>query len=153
MGFLFMKVTVEMGGDITDQMFYMMVFGVTTFLIDSLISISLSIGPADIAYCKSLRLNRWQMVKELLIFGKASEIFAAAIQQFAMAWMLVSAIENIFKTNGGIGVVLAESNKYLRMDQIIAVQIIILVTGTVCDYGLRSIRLWLFPQERLKVIK
>lgn len=149
LSFLFMKLT----SDIEQQMMWMMVFGVSTFLIDSFISISLSIGPDDIAYCKSLRLSRWKMVRELLIFGKASEIFAAATQQFAMAWMLIAAIENIFKSNGGIGVVLAESNKYFRLDQVYAVEIIILLTGITVDYTLRQVKLWLFPWERLKIIK
>lgn len=143
-----MKIT----GDIQQQMLWMMIFGVCTYMTDSFIGIALSINKDDISYCKSLRLTRWQMLRETLILGKSADIFLAATQQFAIAWMLISSIENIFKTNGGIGVVLADSNKYFKFDQVYAVQIIILLTGITIDFTLRLIRSWIYPYTQLKQI-
>lgn len=136
--------------DINQQMLWMMIFGVCTYMTDSFVGIALSINSDDISYCKSLRLTRWQMLRETLIFGKAAAIFAAAIQQFAIAWMLIAAIENIAKANGGIGVVLADSNKYFRFDQVYSIQLLILLTGITIDFTLRVIMVWIFPYTTLK---
>ena len=78
--FLFMKIT-----DNTDQqMLWMMIWGITTWLMYSMIGIALSINDDDISYARSLRLSKWQMIKELLIKGKAVDIFQAFISNFAI---------------------------------------------------------------------
>ncbi len=64
--------------------------------------------------------------------------------------MLLAAVENIAKANGGIGVVLAESNKYFKMEKVYAVQILILITGIVIDWILRTLKIILFPYSSLK---
>lgn len=141
---LFMKITPCM----EDGMFAMMVFGITTWLVDSVIGVALSIKPDEIMYAKSLRLTRWQMMRELLIFGKAAQMFMAIVGNFAMAWMLLASIESIVKANGGIGVVLAESYKYYKYAQVYAMQILILATGNALDFGLNWTSLKLFPYTK-----
>lgn len=146
LSFFFIKVT---GGDIEKQMLWMMVFGVTTWLLDSMIGIALSITPEEKMYAKSLRLTRWQMMRELLIYGKAADNFEAVIGNFAMAWMLLASIENIAKASGGIGVILSESNKYYKFEEVYAIQFMILITGNLLDYSLRKIKGWIFPYTNL----
>lgn len=144
--FLFMKI----GGTIDNQMVYMMVFGVTVWLIDSMVKVALDIGQDEVNYAKSLRLNKWQRMRELLIYGRAADIFHCIITNFAIAWMLLAAIENIAKAKGGIGVVLAESNKYYNFAEVYALQIIILLTGISIDYLLRQVKAIVFPYTSLK---
>lgn len=144
LSFLFMKIT----PDIDSQKLWMMIFGVTTWLIDSYIGVALSITDDDLAYAKSLRLSRTQMIKELFIYGKSKEIFEATIANFAMAWMLLAAIENISKSSGGIGVVLSESNKYFKLEEVYAIQFLILFTGIFIDYILNIVKLWMIPYSR-----
>jgi NitT/TauT family transport system permease protein len=146
LSFLFMKMT----HDIQSQMLWMMVFGVTTWLIDSMVGVALAISPEEIMYAKSLRLNRWQMMREILMFGKAADLFQCIIANFAMAWLLLASVENIAKSSGGIGVVLAESNKYFKFDEVYAIQFIILLTGIGVDFGLNKLRAFFFPYTALK---
>jgi NitT/TauT family transport system permease protein len=146
MSFFFMKVT----PGIDSMMTAMMVFGITTWLVDSMIGIALSIKQDDIMYARSLRLNRWQTMRELLIYGKAAQVFDSIISNFAMAWMLLAAVENIAKASGGIGVILSEGNKYYHFDEVYAIQIIILLTGILIDFSLRKVRDFLFPYYNLK---
>jgi NitT/TauT family transport system permease protein len=146
LSFLFMKLT----GNVEGQMLWMMVFGITTWMIYSFVGIAMDISYEDVTYAKSLRLNRWEMLRELLIYGKAAEIFEAAVGIFAIAWMLLAAVENIAKASGGIGVVLAESNKYFKMEKVYAIQILILVTGIFIDWALRAIKVMLFPYSSIK---
>ena len=142
---LFVKITPDM----EHAMSAMMVFGVATWLIDSVVGVALSIKPDEIMYAKSLRLTRFQMWRELLVRGKAAQMFNAIIGNFAMAWMLLAAVENMVKANGGIGVVLADSYKYYRYDQVYAVQLIIIISGNALDFLLNWISGLLFPYTKL----
>lgn len=146
LSFLFMKIT----GTIDQQMLWMMIFGVTTWLLDSMIGVALSVTDDEVMYSKSLRLTKWQRMRELLIYGKASNILECIISNFAMAWMLLAAVENIAKASGGIGVVLAESNKYYKFEEVYAIQLMILLTGIIIDYLLGYTKRFLFPHTNLK---
>lgn len=146
LSFLFMKIT----GNIEQQMLWMMVFGVTTWMIDYMVGIATSISDDEIMYARSLRLSRWECMRELLIKGKAAQMFLAVISVFAVSWMLLASIENIAKASGGIGVVLAESNKYYKFEEVYAIQLLILLTGISIDWVLNLIRGWLFPYTKAK---
>lgn len=137
-------------GYVSNQMLYMMIFGITTWMIDSMIGIALSVTDDEVMYARSLRMSRWAAMREILIYGKAAEMFKAAISNFAMAWMLLAAVENIAKANGGVGVVLAESYKYYKYEEIYAIQLIILCTGILVDGLLNMLRKWIFPYTNLK---
>lgn len=146
LSFLFMKIT----PNIDSQMTWMMTFGITTWLIDGMLAVSLSITDDEISYAKSLRLSRLQMVKEIFIFGKSADIAKALISNFAMAWLLLASIENISKAGGGIGVVLAESNKYFKLEEVYAIQFLILATGIGLDYFMNKFREWMLPFSAIK---
>lgn len=146
MSFFFMKITPTLDSMMTA----MMVFGITTWLLDSMIGIALGIKQDEIMYARSLRLNRWQTMREILIYGKAAQMFNAVISNFAMAWMLLAAVENIAKASGGIGVLLSEGNKYYHFDEVYAIQILILLTGIGIDFSLKSLRDFLFPYYNIK---
>lgn len=144
LSFLFMKVT----NNISEQQTWMMTWGITTWLVYGMIGVALSITDKDIMYAKSIKLNRWQMMRELLIKGKVADLFMVIVGNFAISWMLLSYIENISKVNGGIGVILAESNKYFKFDEVYAIQILILITGILVDWGLRTLKDFLFPYSK-----
>ena len=146
LSFLFMKLT----SNVESQMSWIMVFGITTYMIDGAVGIALSISKDDVNYAKSLRLSRWQIFKELIIYSKLPIFFSMVIANFAMAWMLLASVENIAKSAGGIGVILAESSKYFHLEEIYAVQLLILVTGITIDFLLTKINNWLFPYITLK---
>jgi sulfonate transport system permease protein len=146
LSFLFMRLT----GDVESQMSWMMIFGITTFFIDGSVGIALSVTKDDVSYAKSLRLSRWQVFRELIIYNKLPAFFSMAISNFAIAWMLLSSIENIAKSSGGIGVVLAESSKYFHLDEVYATQILILFTGITADFIFNTVNNWIFPHITLK---
>lgn len=146
LSFFFMKVTPSMNS----MMSWMMVFGITTWLVDSMVGIALSISPDEVMYARSLRLTRWQSMRELLVYGKAADLFNSVISNFAMAWMLLAAVESIVKSEGGIGVMIADGSKYYHYDQVYCILILILLTGTLIDYLLRLFRDFLFPYYNIK---
>lgn len=146
LSFLFMKLT----DNVESLMSWMMIFGITTYMIDGAVNIALSVTKDDVNYAKSLRLSRWQIFRELIIYSKLPLFFIMAISNFAMAWMLLASVENIAKSSGGIGVILAESNKYFKLENIYAIQILILFVGISVDYLFNLLINWAYPYLQLK---
>lgn len=146
LSFLFMKLTDN--SSITAS--WLMIFGITTFMVDGAVGIALSVTKDDVSYAKTLRLSRWEIFRELIILSKLPIFFSMAISNFAIAWMLLSSIENLIKSSGGIGVVMAESQKYFHLEEVYAIQILILLTGITVDFALNWINNWLFPYITLK---
>jgi NitT/TauT family transport system permease protein len=138
--------------NVQDQMSRMMIFGISTFLIDSAISIALSISKDEVDYARSLRLSHWQLFREIVIYNKLPYFFSTIIQNFAIAWTLLSSVENISKSGGGIGVLLAESSKYMKLEEMYAIQLLILFTGILLDYLLNTLHGLLFPYIKLKKV-
>jgi ABC-type nitrate/sulfonate/bicarbonate transport system permease component len=145
LSFLFMKMT----GDIQQQMSWMMIFGITTWLVDSMVGIALSITQDEIMYARSLRLSPWAAMREILVLGKAPLMAQAIVSNFAIAWLLLASIENISRGSGGIGVLLYDSNKAFNFNEVYAIQFTILLTGILLDYLLRKLVLALFPSARI----
>lgn len=148
LSFLFMKLSVAYGNGIDSMMAYMMIFGITTWMIDGMVGVAASVTDDEVMYAKSLRLSKWKSMREILIYGKAAQMFLVAISVFAISWMLLAAVENIAKANGGIGVVISDANKYFKLEKVYAVQLIILLTGISVDWALRKFRLFLFPYAK-----
>lgn len=150
--FLFMKLGVKYDVNLQTQMSWMMIFGITTYMVDGAVNIALSVSKDDVNYAKSLRLSRWQIFRELIIYSKLPLFFIMAISNFAMAWMLLASVENIVKSSGGIGVVLSESGKYFKLENIYAIQILILCTGIAVDYILNFLVNLFYPYLSLKTV-
>ena len=127
-----------------------MIFGITTYMIDGAVGIALSISKDDVNYAKSLRLSKWEIFRELVIYNKFPSFLIMAVSNFAIAWMLLASVENIAKSSGGIGVILAESGKYFKLEAIYAIQLLILFTGIIVDYIFNFLINWKYPYLSLK---
>lgn len=135
-----------------DTASWLMIFGISTYMIDGAVGIALSVNKDDVNYAKSLRLSRWKIFRELIVYSKLTKFFAMAIGCFAISWMLLASVENIVKANGGIGVVMAESQKYFHLEEVYAIQLLILLVGIVTDFLLNWFNNLLFPYITLKQV-
>ena len=70
-----------------------------------------------------------------------------------MAWMMIAMVENLCKSDGGIGVIISDQNKYFKFDYVWAIQLLILLTGICMDILLRKVREWLLPYTMLTIKK
>lgn len=140
LNFLFMKIT----SDIQSEKLWLLVYGISVFFATSVYTIMSNTDEQN-EYAKTLKLNNWIRMREVIIYGTSADVFESVKQNFAMAWMMLASIENLCKTDGGIGVILSDSNKYFRFDQVYAILIMILLAGIVIDFLLDRMKLVLFP--------
>lgn len=132
-GFLFMRLS----HDVQEQKLLLMTFAIVGFLVASMVSTIKEIPQEKIDYCKVTGLNRWQMFRELVVFGKAYDLYECIRQNFAIAWSMLAMVENLAKSEGGIGVLMSDKNRLFNFEGVYAIQLLILLTGILIDYILR----------------
>jgi len=126
----------------------LLLFGIVPFLTTSFLSIILHTPAQEFELCQTLGYNRWERLYELIIVGKADQVFEVVRQNFAIAWMMITMVEGLNMSEGGIGALMIKYNKYNDLSHVLALQAVILALGLGFDYLLGVLRHWLFPYTK-----
>ena len=94
-------------------------------------------------------MNEWQVVWEVVILGTADKAFEVLRQNAAIGWMMLTMVEGISRSEGGVGALLLNQNKHFRLAEVFAIQITILLLGILQDYGIGALRRLLLPYADL----
>lgn len=127
----------------------LLVFGMTVFYVTSLLDVVDSIPKNEFNHARTLGLGEWGVVKEVVILGRLDQAFELLRQNFAIAWMMLTMVEGISRAEGGVGALLLNQNKHLRLDAVFAIQITIFVIGIALDWILGALRNFFFPYASL----
>jgi ABC-type nitrate/sulfonate/bicarbonate transport system permease component len=123
----------------------LLIFGIVPFFVTSLLSIFNNINTQEFDLCKTLRMNNWQALWEVVVVGRLDQVFEVMRQNFAISWMMITMVEGLSMSEGGLGTMLIKSNKYIDLGRVFGILFIILMLGILFDYLLGKIRTWLFP--------
>jgi NitT/TauT family transport system permease protein len=127
----------------------LLVFGIVPFFTTSFLAVIVRIPAQEFELCKTLGYSRWQTLYEVIIVGKADQVFEIVRQNFAIAWMMITMVEGLNMSEGGIGTLLIKYNKYNDLPHVLALQVVIFGLGLFFDYLLGGLRRWLFPYTNL----
>ncbi len=127
----------------------LLVFGMTVFFVTSMAAVIGEIPKERFDYARSLRMNEWQVVWEVVILGTADKAFEALRQNAAMGWMMLTMVESISRSEGGVGAMLLNQNKHFHLAEVFAIQAMILVVGMVQDYGIGVAKRLVCPYAEL----
>jgi sulfonate transport system permease protein len=127
----------------------LLVFGIVPFFTTSFLSVIIHIPRQEFELCQTLGYTRWMTLKEVIIIGKADQVVEIVRQNFAIAWMMITMVEGLNMSEGGIGALLIKYNKYNDLTYVLALQGVIFALGLCFDYLLGTLRHWLFPYTRL----
>src|SRR5437867_1095647 len=131
----------------------LLVFGVAVFFVTSMIDVVAQIPKEKFDLTRTLRMGEWRVVWEVIVLGRADAAFDAMRQNAAMGWMMLTMVEGISRSEGGIGALLLNQNKHFRLEAVFAIQIAILLIGLVQDYALGLAKKFLFPYADLQLEK
>jgi NitT/TauT family transport system permease protein len=84
----------------------------------------------------------------VIIIGKADKVLEILQHNFAISWLMITMVEGLSMSEGGIGALLIKYNKYNDLTNVLALQLLIFLLGLFFDYLLATIRSWLFPYTR-----
>ena len=131
----------------------LLVFGVSVFFVTTMIDVVAQVPKEKFDLARTLRLGEWRVVWEVIVLGRADIAFDAMRQNAAMGWMMLTMVEGISRSEGGVGALLLNQNKHFRLEAVFAIQIAILFIGLFQDYALGLIKKFLFPYADLQLEK
>lgn len=127
----------------------LLVFGMSVFFITSMSSVVANIPRAEFDHARSLRMSSWRSVYEVIILGKADEAIEVLRQNAAIGWMMLTMVEGLVRSEGGIGTLMLNQSKHFHLDAVFAIQITILIIGWAQDKFLEFIKNVLCPYANL----
>ncbi|MDO7876130.1 hypothetical protein Q5H93_15405 [Hymenobacter sp. ASUV-10] len=130
-----------------------LVFGATVYLVTGMTSVMLGTTQEEMDHARSLGLGEWRSFWEVVVRGKLAAMLEVVRQNFAIIWTMITLVETLYQGEGGIGLLLYKQNRYLHLDGVVAIQLIILVTGAMQDWGFTLLRRVFFPYVGLGVVK
>ena len=127
----------------------LLVFAISVFYVTSMASVIAAVPKEAFDYARTLRMSEWRVVWEVVILGTADKAFEVLRQNAAIGWMMLTMVEGIVRSGGGIGTMLLDANKHFILAEVFAIQIVILLTGLLQDYTIGALRRFCCPYADL----
>ena len=128
----------------------LLVVGICPFFITSLLSTIDEIDKQEYELCYTLKYSKWRTLYEVIIVGRLDQVIEVIRQNFAITWLMITMVEAKNMSGGGIGTMLIISDKYLQLNKVFAILLIVFLIGIFFDWFLNYIRYNLFPYLKVQ---
>lgn len=143
--FVFMLIT---GGGHALKL-WMLTFGITVFYVTGTLEVVSSIPRERFDYARTLRMSEWRVMWEVVVLGTFHQMLEVLRQNAAIGWMMLTMVEGIVRSEGGIGAMLLNQSKYFHLAEVFAIQFVILGIGLLQDETLDFLGRLFFPYDRM----
>ena len=126
-----------------------LVFGATVYLVTGMTQVILGTTQEELDHARTLGLGEWGSFWQVVVRGKLADMLEVVRQNFAIIWTLITLVETLYQSEGGIGLLLYKQNRYLHLDGVLAIQLVILTLGVAQDYAFEALRKVFFPYAKL----
>jgi NitT/TauT family transport system permease protein len=121
----------------------------TTFSVTGMLSVIAEIPRESYDHARTLRMNPWRTVYEVVVLGTADRMLEVVRQNGAMGWIMLTMAEGLVRSEGGLGVLLLNENRQMRLDTVYALQLTIFMVAIGMDFVLARGADVLFPYAGL----
>lgn len=128
----------------------LLVFGISFFFLTSMVSVVRSIPTSSVDHARTLQFKSWQLVYEVAIRGTFDQGIDTLRQNAAIGWVMLTMVEALVRTEGGVGIFLIDAGRHLRLAEIFAIAIMIVTVGRLQDRLIGVLRQWLCPYSPVK---
>jgi NitT/TauT family transport system permease protein len=118
----------------------LLVFSVSVFFVTGMADVVESIPKEKFDLARTLGMSEWRVVWEVVVLGQADKAFDVLRQNAAIGWMMLTMVEGMSRSEGGIGAMLLNQNKHFHLAAVLAIQVTILALGLVQDYGIGALK-------------
>ena len=130
----------------------LIIFSMTPFLTTTLSNIMDQIPRDKLNHARTLRMSPWRAVLEVYIFGTVYEVLEAFRQNACIAWMMITTVEGLTRSVGGMGTILLNENKHMELAAVFGIQLLFMTVGFLQDIGIGVVRNILCLYGRLKLV-
>lgn len=127
-------------------------FAMSANFVTSMADVVAAIPREEFDHARTLRMGPWRTVWEVVILGRFSQAFEVLRQNAAIGWMMLTMVEVIAQSGGGIGLVLYKANRQFELlPQVFAILLVILFVGYVQDRAITFLKRTVCPYAFLKL--
>ncbi len=126
-------------------------FAMVVYFVTSMADVVSNIPRASFDYARTLRMGEWRVVWEVVVRGTRDQAIDVMRQNAAIGWMMLTMVEALVRSEGGIGTLLLNEDKHFKLSSVFALQLVILAVGLAFDAGLAWIKRVLCPYAFLKL--
>lgn len=112
----------------------LLVFCVTVFFVTGMCDVIASIPQEKYDLAKTLKMNEWRSLWEVVVLGCADQAFDVMRQNAAIGFFMITMVESMERSEGGIGTVLLNQDHHFNMAAVMAIQLMILGVGLTQDW-------------------
>ena len=123
----------------------LLLYGVVPFFATSFVGVILAIPTYQKQKALINKYSRFEALYEVVLVGQLDKLLDCIIQNFAIAWSIIVSVEGYAIQGGGLGTMIVKMNRVLKIDEVLAVGIVIIVFGCLFDFLLRQVKVALFP--------
>lgn len=128
---------------------WMLVFGITPFFATQMVAIVADLPKERFDHARTLGMSEWRVVWEVVVRGTLDQALETLRQSAAIGWMMLTMVEGVVRSEGGIGALMLNENKHLALDAVFALIGVVLLVGIVQDYALAWLRRAVCPYAEL----
>jgi len=129
----------------------LLVFGMSVFFITSMAEVVASVPREELDHARTLRMSEWRVVWEVIVLGRADSAFESLRQNAAICWMLLTMVEGLSRSEGGVGAMMLNENKHFNMAAVFALQFTVLAVGIIQDWFLGYVKRIACPYAELTI--
>lgn len=131
----------------------LLVFGMSVFFIPAMVDVVLQVPRATLDHARTLRMGEWRVVWEVIVRGNLDKALDILRNNAAMGWLMLTMVEGLVRSEGGIGALLLAQNKHFQLGAVFAIQFVVLAIGLGQDALLGWLKAILAPHAALSVEK
>lgn len=90
-------------------------FGMTVFYLRDMLHVVNNIPQANYDHARTLGMGPWRTIYEVVILGTLADALESLRVNAAMGWMMLTMVEGVVRSEGGIGVVLLNMNRHMDL--------------------------------------
>lgn len=129
---------------------WLLTFGMTTYFVTSMAEIVVAIPRENYDHVRALGGGELRTLWEVVILGTLDRAFEVLRQNFAIGWTMITMVEGISRTEGGIGAMILNENKHFKLDGVFAILLVILIVGLIIDYLVGALTRTVCPYANLE---
>jgi NitT/TauT family transport system permease protein len=124
---------------------WMLTLGETFFLVTSMLAIVWNVPPVALDDARTLRMSEWAVLWYSVVRGTLDQAMQAIRDNAAMGFAMLTMVEGIIRSEGGLGVLLLNQEKHMSFPAVYAIVATVLALGLIQDFALGVMRETLCP--------
>jgi NitT/TauT family transport system permease protein len=112
----------------------LLTFSISVFMVVGMLDVLNAISRVKFDLARTLRMNDWEIVWEVMVLGRVDVLFDVVRQNAAVGFFMLGMAESLFRSEGGIGAVLAAQDKHMQLSAVAAIQLMIFGIGLLQDW-------------------